>query len=131
MRVELAKLHNELEATMIYVTHDQTEAMTLADDIVVLDGIVSQKGSPLELYDKPNNMFVGSFITSQNEFYINKDNVKSSSATEVDLMGMSKITIPKISASSSEGDSVTLGIRPEHLLVNQDSDDIGKVKFLL
>ena len=59
MRVELAKLHNDLNATMIYVTHDQTEAMTLADDIVVLDeGTVSQKGSPLYLYNNPKNLFV-------------------------------------------------------------------------
>ena len=59
MRVELAKLHDQLNATMIYVTHDQTEAMTLANDIVVLDeGIVSQKGSPMDLYNAPNNLFV-------------------------------------------------------------------------
>ena len=65
MRVELAKLHDQLNATMIYVTHDQTEAMTLANDIVVLDeGIVSQKGSPMELYNDPNNLFVGGFIGS-------------------------------------------------------------------
>ena len=60
LRSKLKELHQKINRTMIYVTHDQTEAMTLADDIVVLDtGIVSQKGSPLELYDKPNNMFVG------------------------------------------------------------------------
>ena len=65
MRVELAKLHDQLNATMIYVTHDQTEAMTLADDIVVLDeGIVSQKGTPMELYNHPANLFVGGFIGS-------------------------------------------------------------------
>ena len=65
MRVELAKLHDKLNATMIYVTHDQTEAMTMADDIVVLNsGIVSQKGSPLDLYNNPNNLFVGGFIGS-------------------------------------------------------------------
>ena len=65
MRVELAKLHDQLNATMIYVTHDQTEAMTLANDIVVLDeGIVSQKGSPMDLYNDPNNLFVGGFIGS-------------------------------------------------------------------
>ena len=65
MRVELAKLHDQLNATMIYVTHDQTEAMTLADDIVVLDeGIVSQKGTPMDLYNKPSNLFVAGFIGS-------------------------------------------------------------------
>ena len=133
MRVELAKLHNELEATMIYVTHDQTEAMTLADDIVVLDtGIVSQKGTPLELYDRPNNMFVGGFIGSPKMNFIStKITSKSNDSTEVDLMGMSKITVPKISASSSEGDSVNLGIRPEHLLVNQDSDGSWESKVFV
>jgi ABC-type sugar transport system ATPase subunit len=133
MRVELAKLHNELEATMIYVTHDQTEAMTLADDIVVLDtGIVSQKGSPLQLYDKPNNMFVGGFIGSPKMNFIStKITSKSGNATEVDLMGMSKITVPKMSASSSEGDAVTLGIRPEHVLVNQDSDGTWESKVFV
>ena len=71
MRVELAKLHNELEATMIYVTHDQTEAMTLADDIVVLDtGIVSQKGSPLELYDRPNNTVSYTHLTLPTRIFV-------------------------------------------------------------
>ena len=65
MRVELAKLHDQLNATMIYVTHDQTEAMTLANDIVVLDqGIVSQKGTPMDLYNSPKNLFVAGFIGS-------------------------------------------------------------------
>ena len=124
MRVELAKLHDQLNATMIYVTHDQTEAMTLANDIVVLDeGIVSQKGSPMDLYNNPNNLFVGGFIGSPKMNFIStKITSKSSDKTEVDLMGSSKISVPKISASASEGDSVELGIRPEHLTVNQSGD---------
>src|SRR6185295_19334278 len=65
MRIELAKLHKALGTTMIYVTHDQVEAMTLADRIVVLDrGVVAQVGAPLELYARPNNKFVASFISS-------------------------------------------------------------------
>ena len=65
MRIELARLHDELEATMIYVTHDQVEAMTMADKIVVLQGgIVEQAGSPLELYHHPRNLFVAGFIGS-------------------------------------------------------------------
>ena len=124
MRVELAKLHDQLNATMIYVTHDQTEAMTLANDIVVLDeGIVSQKGSPMELYNNPNNLFVGGFIGSPKmNFISSKITSKSGDKTEVDIMGSSKISIPKTSASASEGDSVELGIRPEHLIVNQSGD---------
>jgi len=124
MRVELAKLHDQLNATMIYVTHDQTEAMTLANDIVVLDeGIVSQKGSPMDLYNSPNNLFVGGFIGSPKMNFISTKIIsKSGDKTEVDIMGSSKISIPKKSASASEGDSVELGIRPEHLTVNQSGD---------
>jgi ABC-type sugar transport system ATPase subunit len=124
MRVELAKLHDELNATMIYVTHDQTEAMTLADDIVVLDeGIVSQKGSPMELYSSPSNLFVGGFIGSPKMNFIKSTIVsKSNDSTEVSLFESSKLTVPKFSASSSEGDQVQIGIRPEHLLVNQEGD---------
>ena len=124
MRVELAKLHDQLNATMIYVTHDQTEAMTLADDIVVLDeGIVSQKGSPMELYSNPANLFVGGFIGSPKMNFVDSKILSATNdSTEIDIFGTSKITIPKTSSNSSNGDSVTLGIRPEHLLVNQDGD---------
>ncbi len=124
MRVELAKLHDQLNATMIYVTHDQTEAMTLADDIVVLDeGIVSQKGSPLELYNNPNNLFVGGFIGSPKMNFIKTKILSTSnSATEVDIMGSSKISVPKTSDTISEGNEIHLGIRPEHLLVNKEAD---------
>ena len=133
MRVELAKLHDQLNATMIYVTHDQTEAMTLANDIVVLDqGIVSQKGSPMELYNNPKNIFVGGFIGSPKMNFIqSKILSKSSSNTEVDIMGSGKINISKTSKSSKEGDIVKLGIRPEHLLVNQDSDSNWESKVLV
>ena len=133
MRVELAKLHDQLNATMIYVTHDQTEAMTLANDIVVLDqGIVSQKGTPLELYNNPKNIFVGGFIGSPKMNFIkSKILSKSSNNTEVDIMGSGKINVSKTSESSKEGDFVKVGIRPEHLLVNQDSDSNWESKVLV
>ena len=133
MRVELAKLHDQLNATMIYVTHDQTEAMTLANDIVVLDeGIVSQKGSPMELYNNPNNLFVGGFIGSPKMNFIStKITSKSGEKTEVELMGSAKISIPKTSASASEGDAVELGIRPEHLTVNADGDGSWESKVFV
>ena len=120
MRVELAKLHDQLNATMIYVTHDQTEAMTLADDIVVLDhGIVSQKGSPLKLYNEPENLFVGGFIGSPKMNFINSKVISSnSSGTEVEISGQGKIIVPKTSDKVSPGDSVKIGIRPEHILIN-------------
>ena len=124
MRVELAKLHDQLNATMIYVTHDQTEAMTLADDVVVMDeGIVSQNGSPMELYKNPKNLFVGGFIGSPKMNIISSKILSSNNnSTEVDLFGSSKISIQKKSINSSDGDEVHIGIRPEHLLVNQDAD---------
>ncbi len=122
MRVELAKLHDQLNATMIYVTHDQTEAMTLADDIVVLDqGIVSQNGSPLKLYNEPENLFVGGFIGSPKMNFINSKVISSnSSSTEVEISGQGKIIIPKTSDNVSIGDSVKIGIRPEHIIINGD-----------
>ena len=133
MRVELAKLHDQLNATMIYVTHDQTEAMTLANDIVVLDeGIVSQKGSPMELYNNPKNLFVGGFIGSPKMNFIkSKILSKSSNKTEVDIPDLGKINIPKTSESSYEGDFVQIGIRPEHLLVNKDGDANWESKVLV
>jgi len=124
MRVELAKLHDQLNATMVYVTHDQTEAMTLADDIVVLDeGIVSQNGSPMEMYNNPKNLFVGGFIGSPKMNFISSKILSSNdNSTEVDLFGSSKISIPKTSSNTSDGNDVQLGIRPEHLLINQEGD---------
>ena len=87
---------------------------------------------PLELYDRPNNMFVGGFIGSPKmNFISSKILSKSSDATEVDIMGMSKISVSKMSASSSEGDSVTLGIRPEHLVVNGDADGSWESKVFV
>ncbi len=133
MRVELAKLHDQLDATMIYVTHDQTEAMTLANDIVVLDnGIVSQKGSPMQLYKNPNNLFVGGFIGSPKMNFINSKIISSSSSsTEIEFLDSSKITIPLTSSSVSNGDHVTLGIRPEHLLVNENTEATWESKVFV
>ena len=133
MRVELAKLHSQLNATMIYVTHDQTEAMTLADDIIVLDdGVISQQGTPMELYNHPENLFVAGFIGSPKMNFISTSiTSKNENGTEVSIFGLSKITVPKTSASASEGDQVQLGIRPEHLLVNQEGDATWESKVFV
>jgi multiple sugar transport system ATP-binding protein len=114
-RIEIAKLHRQLNATTIYVTHDQVEAMTLATKIVVLNqGRVEQVGAPLELYHHPQNQFVAGFIGSP------KMNFVKAKVVAVDAMGVSvdfgeakPMAIPFGSAKA--GDSVTLGIRPEHL----------------
>ena len=133
MRVELAKLHDQLDATMIYVTHDQTEAMTMADKIVVLDqGIISQSGGPMELYNNPNNLFVGGFIGSPKMNFINTKILSSNTkSTKVDLFGSSDIIIPKTSKTSISGDQVTLGVRPEHLLVNKKSSSSWESKVFV
>ena len=133
MRVELAKLHDQLDATMIYVTHDQTEAMTMADEIVVLDqGIISQSGGPMELYNNPSNLFVGGFIGSPKMNFINTKILSSNTkSTKVDLFGSSDIVIPKTSKSSSSGDQVILGVRPEHLLVNKKSSSSWESKVFV
>lgn len=121
MRVELSKLHNDIGATMIYVTHDQVEAMTMADKIVVLrDGLVEQIGSPLELYSKPDNRFVAGFIGSpQMNFLESKIVSIDGSMVNVAVSGMKKhnIQIPLRSGISVEiGQNVFVGIRPEHFL---------------
>ncbi len=133
MRVELAKLHDQLNATMIYVTHDQTEAMTLANDIVVLDkGIVSQKGSPMNLYNNPDNLFVGGFIGSPKMNFIDSIILsKSSKSSEVDIMGTGKLNVPKISENIREGDSIKIGIRPEHLILNAEADSLWESKVFV
>ena len=133
MRVELAKLHDQLDATMIYVTHDQTEAMTMADEIVVLDeGIISQTGGPMDLYNNPSNLFVGGFIGSPKMNFIKTSLLsKSTKGSKVDLFGSSNIIIPKTSKTSSAGDELTLGIRPEHLTVNTKSKSSWESKVFV
>jgi len=115
MRVELAKLHQDVKTTMIYVTHDQIEAMTLADQIVVLDkGVISQQGSPLELYNRPANKFVASFIGSPAMNFI-KANVASRDGDgyTVTLPGGRTAKIVSRGGSAS-GTGVEIGVRPEH-----------------
>lgn len=118
MRIEIARLHKKLATTIIYVTHDQVEAMTLADKIVVLrGGIVEQVGAPLDLYDDPANLFVAGFIGSPKMNFF-KGVLISGDAGQwsVRLPDFGDTVIPVVlnSAAASEGASVTVGIRPEH-----------------
>ena len=116
MRIELAKLHKQLKATMIYVTHDQVEAMTMADRIVVLNaGEISQTGAPLELYHKPANAFVAGFIGNprMNMLPVICKAV-SDAGVEVEFKGQSA-TIPVNGRADLVGQPLTLGIRPEHI----------------
>jgi lactose/L-arabinose transport system ATP-binding protein len=111
MRIEIARLHRDLGATIVYVTHDQVEAMTLADKIVVLrDGRVEQVGSPLQLYDDPDNLFVASFIGSPRMNLLPARPVGDRLVLS-DFDGQS-IAVPRLAALPPEGDEITLGIRP-------------------
>lgn len=123
MRLELSSLHDSLQATMIYVTHDQVEAMTLADKIVVLQGgLVEQVGSPLELYHHPRNLFVAGFIGSPKMNFLPVTvSAVNDSGTRVKLPGETSVTIPVKPGSLSVGDRATLGIRPEHLRVDPNN----------
>jgi multiple sugar transport system ATP-binding protein len=114
MRTELSKLHQDLKATMIYVTHDQVEAMTMADKIVVLSaGQIEQVGSPLELYHRPNNLFVAGFIGSPKMNFLKVQALTADGAALVRLPG-ADISIPTHGASVPAGE-LTFGLRPEHI----------------
>jgi multiple sugar transport system ATP-binding protein len=129
MRVELTRLHDELQATMIYVTHDQIEAMTMADKIVVLQaGVVEQVGSPLELYHHPRNLFVAGFIGSPKmNFLASSVTAVGRSTAAVSLPGNSAIEIPVEEGHLRAGGKVTLGVRPEHVALADDGQLRGEV----
>ncbi|MDZ5452451.1 sn-glycerol-3-phosphate ABC transporter ATP-binding protein UgpC [Labrys sp. ZIDIC5] len=113
MRAEIKELHQRLKTTTIYVTHDQIEAMTMADRIVVLhDGIIEQIGSPLQLYDRPANLFVAGFIGSPAMNFI-KGRLETSPAPRFVTDDGVELPVPAIPAGS-EGRRVVYGIRPEH-----------------
>ncbi|KEJ88938.1 ABC transporter ATP-binding protein [Sulfitobacter donghicola] len=118
MRVEIARLHKEIGATMIYVTHDQVEAMTLADKIVVLrKGAIEQVGAPLELYRDPDSKFVAGFIGSPAMNFL--EGMSTGNALTLDdLAGQFElpVTLP------ASGTGVSLGIRPEHIEIDPDGD---------
>jgi multiple sugar transport system ATP-binding protein len=117
MRYEFAKLHDELKATMIYVTHDQVEAMTLADRIVVLQaGRIEQVGEPLTLYEHPCNRFVAGFIGSPRMNFIEAELVASHGETSVvRLADGTEVRCAVDARRAMAGTPVTLGVRPEHL----------------
>ena len=114
MRVEIARLHQEIGATMIYVTHDQVEAMTLADKIVVLRaGHVEQVGDPMELYRNPDNRFVAGFIGSPSMNFVN--GVVEGGAVRVGALADQQLPAPV--SLPGDGAEVIVGIRPQHLSV--------------
>ena len=120
MRVEIARLHAELGVTMIYVTHDQVEAMTLADRIVVLrDGRIEQIGRPLDLYDDPANQFVAGFVGSPRMNFMAAEVVaRDRAGLTVALVnqGGARLDLLPPLAGVDAGDRLTVGVRPEHFL---------------
>ena len=113
MRIELARLHRELGNTMVYVTHDQIEAMTMADKIVVMNaGRVEQMGAPLDLYDRPDNLFVAGFLGSPAMNFI--AGKAGTDGKSVQLPGGSSISVRTFDTSLA-GKDVIFGIRPEHI----------------
>ena len=119
VRAEIKALSQELKTTMVFVTHDQIEAMTMADKIVVMhDGIVEQMGSPLELYDKPENQFVAGFIGSPAMNFL-KGKVKVNGAAYFE--GPNGVKLPLKSApANSDGKPAVYGVRPEHFTIADD-----------
>ncbi|MEQ9155228.1 MAG: sn-glycerol-3-phosphate ABC transporter ATP-binding protein UgpC, partial [Roseitalea porphyridii] len=116
MRLEIAKLHNDLGATMIYVTHDQVEAMTLADKIVVLRaGRIEQAGAPLDLYADPDNLFVAGFIGSPSMNFLPGE-IDAGGGT-VALAEGPRLRNVEDALGGHAGRPITLGIRPEHLVL--------------
>ncbi|MCR5858628.1 sn-glycerol-3-phosphate ABC transporter ATP-binding protein UgpC [Mesorhizobium sp. J428] len=114
MRAEIKELHQRLKTTTVYVTHDQIEAMTMADKIVVMhDGIVEQIGKPLELYDRPGNLFVASFIGSP-AMNLLKGSIGADGAPAFHGAGGIRLPLDG-STPAAPGDAVVLGVRPEHL----------------
>jgi multiple sugar transport system ATP-binding protein len=123
MRTEIKELHQRLKTTTVYVTHDQIEAMTMADKIVVMhDGRVEQRGSPLELYDRPANRFVAGFIGSPAMNFL-EGAMRSADGKRVVQMAFGARLPVAAAGAATEGQPVVYGIRPEHLELADDGFD--------
>jgi len=130
MRAEIKKLHGDLKATSIYVTHDQIEAMTLADRIVAMHGgVVQQVGTPLELYDKPANLFVAGFIGSPGMNFLEGTYASEEGRPLVCLAGDVTIALDE-PAPLASGERVTVGIRPEHVVVSAQGGHDAHVELV-
>ena len=133
MRYEFARLHEQLGTTMIYVTHDQVEAMTLADRIVVLaNGGIEQVGTPLELYEQPANLFVAGFIGSPKINLLAAEVVEASASKALLRLADGSMFEGIVDAArAAPGDKVTLGLRPEQLRIEEgDNSAAVTVRFV-
>jgi len=126
MRAEIKALHQQLKTTSVYVTHDQIEAMTMADRIVVMhDGLIQQVGAPLDLYDRPANMFVAGFIGSPGMNFLPATVAKGGKVDAV-LADGQKLRLPD-GLPLKDGDAITIGLRPEHIRLADDGALQGEV----
>ncbi|WP_418737588.1 ABC transporter ATP-binding protein, partial [Dysosmobacter sp.] len=129
MRAELIKLRQRINTTFIYVTHDQTEAMTLGDRIVIMkDGVIQQIGTPQEVFNHPANLFVAGFIGMPQMNFYDAELVLEDGQYAVVLDG-AKVTLPeekqaKLKANGAAAGPITLGVRPEHLILSGDESSM-------
>jgi multiple sugar transport system ATP-binding protein len=125
MRTELKELHQRLKTTSIYVTHDQIEAMTMADQIVVMrDGLVEQRGQPLQLYDHPANLFVAGFIGSPAMNFLPGTLRRANGSVQVELAGGVKVPAPR-DVVGTDGQKIVFGTRPEHLALAPEGQGLA------
>jgi len=127
MRLELRNLHENLGITSVYVTHDQVEAMTLGDRLIILEGgYVEQIGSPLDVYEKPATQFVAGFIGSPSMNFFNAR--LSPDGRLVELPGADSLPLQNGSVAGYEGQEVVLGVRPEHFVLVEDNEGALQMK---
>jgi multiple sugar transport system ATP-binding protein len=131
MRVEIARLHQQLGSTMIYVTHDQVEAMTMADKIVVLrEGRIMQAGKPLDLYNNPANQFVAGFIGSPKMNFLAARVSPADASRRTIEVGGSSIVLPR-PVEATDDETLTFGVRPEHLNPQAQEASLGEASVQL
>ena len=125
MRAEIIKMRERIDTTFVYVTHDQTEAMTLGDRIVIMkDGFIQQIGTPQQVFDHPYNLFVAGFIGSPQMNFFNAKLVKKDGKYAVELHGhtvvVSEEKQARLAANNVEEQEITLGVRPEHMILDEN-----------
>lgn len=127
MRLQIARLHQEMRNTMVYVTHDQVEAMTLADKIVVLNkGYIEQVGTPMALYHKPENLFVAGFIGSPNMNFLPGEVLQvEGSNVSILINKLNTFSVNLANHGLCADQKITVGIRPEHLSIDPNGGDVS------
>ncbi|MCL4133443.1 UNVERIFIED_CONTAM: hypothetical protein GTU68_027933 [Idotea baltica] len=130
MRTEIRDLHQRINATTVYVTHDQIEAMTMADRIIVMNaGRIEQAGPPLELFDNPANIFVAGFLGSPAINFLNGTVKRGPDGLVAELEGGAALPLPSLT-DAMENTEITIGIRPHHLLKTDDGPIKARVKVV-